>query len=471
MRNKYCLLLPKASDTSSYIRINYHTINSLSNLSPKSKNDENIRNIPNKMLFQLGNHNLIMNNKREHYLDEDDTKNNENFKIFMSTLLNKEEENEVNAENKNMTNNEESNIRSNQKYFIKKLEEKNINNFDISNINNSITKEEFYYSFRDNKFLNKIKNKSFSKIKNDLTLYKYKYKNYISSIPKRNNRQKIYSISNRYYTNSNELDIHKNNINNKKNFSTLNQILGSFQRDKKENGINCKINDFLFDKDRNKKKENLNRKNRNNVDYLTKLTQTFSLKEFDGKMLNELIQIENTEKTKKIKNKNNKNYSFNQIRKYNSSYKIPNIIFHSRNNNFDKMEKENKLKLMTMKEKVILFLKDKAQFNLTAKNTYNTSIEKFDLNNNRNNTNFFNKETNNVSKINNICTSPNINNSINKDKILKSILKNVNKNYNKKAKRQIIKLGIDKRSLNTSNHNMDNCNINDINYITSKNFK
>ena len=129
MRNKYCLLLPKASDTSSYIRINYHTINSLSNLSPKSKNDENIRNIPNKMLFQLGNHNLIMNNKREHYLDEDDTKNNENFKIFMSTLLNKEEENEVNAENKNMTNNEESNIHSNQKYFIKKLQDKNINNF------------------------------------------------------------------------------------------------------------------------------------------------------------------------------------------------------------------------------------------------------------------------------------------------------------------------------------------------------
>ena len=459
MKNKYCLLLPKASDISSYIRINYHTINSLSNLSQKNKNDEISRNNPKKMLFQLGNHNLIKNNKKDHYLDEDDTKNNENFKIFMSTLLNKEDESEVNLENKNMVNNEESNIRSNQKYLIKKLEEKNINNFDISNINNSITKEEFYYSFRDNKFLNKIKNKSFSKIKNDLTLHKYIFKNNISSVPKRNNRQKIYNISNAYYTNNNELDIHKNNINNKNNFSTLNQILGSFQRDKKEYGVNCKINDFLFDKDKNKKKENTNKKIRNNVDYLNKLTQTFSLKEFDGKMLNELIQIENTEKTKKIKNKNNKNNSFNQIRKYNQSYKIPNIIFHSRNNNIDKKEKENKLKLMTMKEKVILFLKDKAQFNLTEKNTYNNNTEKLDLNNNKNNTNFFN----------NICNSPKIN--INKEKNLKSILKSFDKNYNKKAKRQIIKLGIDKRSLNTSNHNMDNCNINDINYITSKNFK
>jgi len=468
MKNKYYLLLPKASDTSSYIRINYHTINSLSNLSPKNKNDDNSRNNPKKMLFQLGNHNLIMNNKRDHYLDEDDTKNNENFKIFMSTLLNKEEDSEVNLENKN-TNNEESNIRSNQKYLIKKLEEKNMNNFDISNINNSITKEEFYYSFRDNKFLNKIKNKSFSKIKNDLTLNKYKFKNYISSVPKRNNRQKIYNISNRYYTNSNELDIHKNNINNKKNFSTLNQILGSFQRDKKEYGINCKINDFLFDKDKNKKKENFNRKIRNNVDYLTKLTQTFSLKEIDGKMLNELIQIENTEKTKKIKNKNNKNNSFNQIRKYNPSYKIPNIIFHSRNNNIDKKEKENKIKLMTMKENAILFLKDKAQFNLTSKNTYNNSPEKLDLINNRNNTNFFNKETNNANKINNICASPNINNNINKEKNLKSILKSVDNN--KKTKRQIIKLGVDKKSLYTSYQNRDNFNINDINYITSKNFK
>ena len=249
----------------------------------------------------------------------------------------------------------------------------------------------------------------------------------------------------------------------------MNQILGSFQSDKKEYGINCKINDFLFDKDKNKKKGNTNKKIRNNVDYLNKLTQTFSLKEFDGKMLNELIQIENTEKSKKIKNKNNKNNSFNQIRKYNSSYKIPNIIFHSRNNNIDKKEKENKLKLMTMKEKVILFLKDKAQFNLTEKNTHNNNTEKLDLNNNKNNTNFFNKEAINISKINNICNSPNIN--INKEKNLKSILKSFDKNYNKKAKRQIIKLGIDKRSLNTSNHNMDNCNINDINYITSKNFK
>ena len=470
MKNKYYLLLPKASDTSSYIRINYHTINSLSNLSPKNKNNENSRNNPKKMIFQLGNHNLIKNNKKDHYLDEDDTKNNENFKIFMSTLLNKEDEPEVNLENKNMVNNEESNIRSNQKYLIKKLEEKNINNFDISNINNSITKEEFYYSFRDNKFLNKIKNQSFSKIKNDLTLHKYKFKNYISSVPKRNNRQKIYNISSRYYTNSNELDFHKNNINNKKNFSTLNQILGSFQKDKKEYGINSKINDFLFDKDKNKKKENFNRKIRNNVDYLAKLTQTFSLKEIDGKMLNDLIQIENTEKTK---NKNNKNNSFNQIRKYNPSYKIPNIIFHSRNINIDKKEKENKIKLMTMKENAILFLKDKAQFNLKVKNTYINSPEKLDLNNNRNNnnTNFFNKEANSVNKNNNICDSPNINNNINKEKNLKSILKSVDKNYNKKAKRQIIKLGLDKKSLYTSYQKSDNCNINDINYITSKNFK
>ena len=175
MKNKYYLLLPKASDTSSYIRINYHTINSLSNLSPKNKNDENSRNIPKKMLFQRGNHNLIINNKKEYYLDEDDTKNNENFKIFMSTLLNKEEESEVNLENKNIANYEESNIRSNQKYFIKKLKEKNINNFDISNINNSIAREEFYYSFRDNKFLNKIKNNSFSKIKNDFSIRKSQF--------------------------------------------------------------------------------------------------------------------------------------------------------------------------------------------------------------------------------------------------------------------------------------------------------
>jgi hypothetical protein len=267
------------------------------------------------------------------------------------------------------------------------------------------------------------------------------------------------------------LDIHKNNINNKKNFSTLNQILGSFQKDKKEYGINCKINDFLFDVNKNKKKDNLNRKIRNNVDYLTKFTQTFSLKEIDGRMLNELIQIENTEKTKKIKNKNNKNNSFNQIRKYNPSYKIPNIIFHSRNNNIDKMEKENKLKLITMKENALLFLKDKAQFNLTAKNTYNTSTEKLDLNNNKNNTNFSNKETNNISKINNICTSPNINNNINKEKNLKPIMKSLDKHYNKKAKRQIIKLGIDKKSFCTSNKIRDNFNINDINCITSKHFK
>lgn len=367
MDNKFSLSITPTNEAS-YKAINYPNINSLSIIS--SKNKDRIENkTSQKLLFELCNQNSSMNNKKEFLIDEDDTKNNENFKIFLDNLLNKEES-VINLDNQNFANNDNSSIHSNKNFFLKKIYSKN-NKYIFNNIEK---KEEDIYSFRDKK----LKDKSSNKIINNFCPIQYKLKNFFSSIPENSKKQMIYDDNK---NNINNLDINKNNYDSNKN------ILQSFYSEKKNVGIDCKMKDYFLIKTKNGN-------NINNNDII-KLPQNLSLKQFDGRMLNKLSYIGNINK----KSKKNKNNSFNHIKKY-IPEKIPKIIFYSRNKYRE--EKKVQQRLNTMKENAIHFLKDKSQNSLTSKISFitchNNTNEKNGLNINTDDTSIFYKEINNLNE-------------------------------------------------------------------------
>ena len=83
-----------------------------------------------------------------------------------------------------------------------------------------------------------------------------------------------------------------------------------------------------------------------------KNSQTFSLREFDGKMLRITKKLTYSQKIEKIPKKK-KNNSYNYIRKILPKNIMQNILFPPKTD--ERREKENKLKLTN----AILFLKDK----------------------------------------------------------------------------------------------------------------
>ena len=188
-------------------------------------------------------------------------------------------------------------------------------------------------------------------------------------------------------------------------------------------------------------------------DNISKLAQTFSLKEIDGKTLNN-IETENIEK----KYKKYKNNSFNHIKKCIPENKIPKIIFFSRNN--DKKDKETKHKLNTLKEKAYHFLKDKSTYSLISKNSYKTN---------------FNEKTE-LTKYNSNYFSKNINSPINKLKLIYSNERNImpflklfEKNYKKKMKKK--KMNINKNKKNMFSSLKNNYYNNNMKCLTFNNIK
>lgn len=430
MNNIYSPSITQTNETS-YKTINYPNINKTSMMMSQNElNIEKKHKTPiQKLIFQLNNYRCTMNNKKDFFLDEDDIKNNENFKIFMDNLLNKEDSID-NFGNSNFSNNdnENSSIRSNNKFFLKKIDR--INNNTNNNISNNIKEEDSYYSF----FHNNLNNKSSTKIIKDAFQFQYRLKNYLSSIKGYNN------INN----NNTDLERNKNYLNYEKNF------LSSFEKEYKNIGINCKIN--------RKRNPIFFRKNKN--DDITQFAQTFSLKEFDGRMLNKLEQNEIVEKIpKKKKNKSN---SFNKIKKYLRDYKIPKIIFFSRNNNMKDKKNEEK-KLNTMKENALHFLKDKTRYSLTSKNFINLNInEKNGLSINKD------KDIDNNKKYFKQVFSP-INKYKKYDKTEKNLMPYI-KNYEKKILKNKYMNLKNKKLFYSSIKNRDSTNHN-IKYITINNIK
>ncbi len=242
--------------------------------------------------------------------------------------------------------------------------------------------------------------------------------------------------------------IHKDNISDiknidiNKNYSDSNKnILLSFNSEKKNVGIDCKINDYFLIKTKNKN-------NINNNDII-ELPQTLSLKQFDGRMLNELNNI-------KKKSKRNKNNSFNLIKKHISECKIPKIIFYSRNN--DMKDKKTQKKLNTMKEKAIHFLKDKTQNSFTSKKSFiinnNNISDKKGLNLNTDSINYFCKEINNLNEKFRLTYS--------NEKNLMPYLKTFEKNYKKKKTKKILSIN-NKKYLKDLFNSFNNKNSYDIN--------
>jgi hypothetical protein len=246
------------------------------------------------------------------------------------------------------------------------------------NINHKCSKKEddLYYSFHDNKYVNKAQN--------------------ISSFPKKRLREILCDIDN-----NKNIDIKKNSdfkididkfVIKNANFNSLDNILNQFQTKTKNIGIDCKISDDnLFEKAKErkrnitfnpniiKKRNNKNNQNDRNNN-IQKLTQTFSLREFDGRMIHELNKVEDN--VKNSKNNGSKKYLLNKIK---PDFKMPKIIFYSRNNN---LSKENAHQLMTMKENAILFLKDKTENHFSTKDSNNMKNKNINLNNM-----YFSKET------------------------------------------------------------------------------
>lgn len=413
--------------TINYPNINTIPINSIQNTSNITKNQKT------SCCFHLSAHPPSINNKKNYFLDEDNTKNNENFKIFMDNLLSKDEASTI-LENKNIFNNDKSCIHSNRKFFLKKLNKK-MNKYNINN--NKIKKEEdIYYSFQDNK----IKNQSSPKINNDFFHIQYKLKNFLSSVPKKSRKNIIYNKDYKNISNNiniiNDLDI------NNKVLDSTNNILQSFNTEKKNIGINCKISDYFL----KSKKRNIN-------DNMRQLAQTFSFKEFDGRMLNKIGEIDKIgKKTKKYKNKN---HSFNHIKKGIPPSIIPKIIYFSRNNT--KRDKEAEHKLNTMKENVFHFLKDKSQNNIISKNCYNNTNynEKTELNYNNQNKYLSKKFNNPIEKYRLIYSKE----GKGKGNIM-PFLKLFEKNYKKKIKKNKMKMknkNILYSSLKNINYNNNKC--------------
>ena len=402
------------TNEASYRTINYPNINSLSIIKNHNKQntETNSTNKSPKLLYHLTIHRPLMNNKKDLFLDEDDTKNNENFQIFLDNLFNKED-NTTNIDEKFLRNEENLSINSNKKFFLGKIK---LNSYKYD-INKNKKEEEKYYSFRENK---KIKNKITTKINNkDYFQLQYKLKNFLFSIPKKSKKQIIYNNNN--YNNK---DYYKNN------FDSTNDILQSFQTEKKNIGIDCKISDY-YNKKRNNTSNNLN-----------KLTQTFSFKQFDGEMLNNLIELGKSDK----KSKKTKNNSFNHFNKYVPEFKIPKIIFYSRNNQ-EKKDKITEKKLNTMKENVMHFLKDK-KYNLVPKNTFNNNKK-------INNTNIYSKDILNPFEKIKLIYGGGTN--------LIPYLVNFDKNYKKKMKKKRLNINNKKNAFSSLKSKNKNKNFSKIN--------
>ena len=332
MNKKYSPSITQISDISNFTINNQSNNNTLSILSTQSKcnNEHNIKNQKQNFNYQMKSYCISKNNKKDLFLDEDDIKNNENFKIFLNTLLNKKEFKSgfVNNTNNDITLYEDnSNIHSNKKFLLKKLSKKN-NKYknEILNSKSTSTNKERYISnsFRDNQ----IKNNS--KTNNDFVPFQNELKNFLTPVPKIDKKQIRYDKDNKFNKNN---DLQNN-------------------KEKKNIGVDCRIYEYFdYKNKRNKNKEEI-----------TKLAQTFSLKEFDGRMINKLYLT-----SKNKKNKKSKNNSFHYIKKYIPDNQIPKITFFSRNN--DLKEKEIKNKISTMKANAFHFLKDKSQ-NISCKNCY-----------------------------------------------------------------------------------------------------
>ena len=433
------------TNESSYKIINYPNIKKNSFISSETKlNTQEKQTMPNKQLFsQLNSYRAINNNKKDFILDEDDIKNNENFKIFMDDLLSKDKSTETISfvktnivnNNNNSNNKNDNNILSNQSIFINKRNGSNNKKYNTC-IKNIKKEEDLLYIFYRNK--NKIRNKTLIKIRNEGLPLQFDINNYIESLSKKRNQQ---IMNNTKTNNNNDLDINKNILDNK------NSLLTTIQKERKSIGIECKIikkrNTKLF-------KNNIN-------DNMPQLSSTFSLKEFDGRMLNNLDLnkiCENISKKQKIKNN-----SFNHIKKAIPDYKIPKIIFFSRNK--DRKNKRTEHKLNTMKEKVLHFLKDKSYDSLNRKIINNN--EKNDLNRSKN-------YNNNISK--------NILNPITKIKFflhnesyLIPYIKNFEKSYNKKVQKQNMNIK-NKKIFYSSFKNKDYYNFNNnLKNITITNIK
>ena len=355
MKNKYFSPIPRSNEVLSYLNAHYPTFNTVSNKSSMNifKKENNRKNSIQKLIFERNNHQCLkMNHKKNIMLDEDDTKNSENFKLFMDSLLSKENSDDI-SNNKNSINSNNSINHSTNNFFMNKL------NY---NINHKCSKKEddLYYSFHDNK--------------------------YISSFPKKRLREILCDIDN-----NKNIDIKKNSdfkINIDKfvikntNFNSLDNILNQFQTKTKNVGIDCKISeDYLFEKakernitfnpnHRNKKNNKNIKNNRNKND---KLTQTFSLREFDGRMIHKLIKV--GDNAKNSKKNNSKIFLLNKNK---PDFKMPKIIFYSRNSN---LNKENMHQLMTMKENAILFLKDKTENHFSTKDSNTLKNKNINFNN------------------------------------------------------------------------------------------
>lgn len=239
-------------------RASYKTINFKNNKICLFTHNKHIEKNSSSKFLKVSSHNQN--------LDEDDIKNNQNFNIFMRSLLKKEDDNR-----------ETSKIHSNKYYFRKRIN------------------------------LNSIKNDS-----ND---------NYDNCLSSRNEKNKIYSIG----------------FNKNRTFNNGKLNINKIQR--KSIGLEC----IIF-KTRN------NKNSRNSI--FTNYSKNTTFQEFDGKMLYKTHE----QKYSKQYNKRKKVNSFNSIKKIIPQNLIPKIMFSQDN---IKKEKENKAKLLAMKENVLLFLKDK----------------------------------------------------------------------------------------------------------------
>jgi len=461
MKNKYFSPIPRSNEVLSYLNMHYPTFNTISNKSSKNifKKENNRKNCIQKLIFERSNrHGLNLNNKKNIIFDEDDTKNSENFKLFMDNLLNKDNSGTM-TNNKNSINNDDNSIiHSSNNFFLNKL------NYNI-NYKCSKKEEELYYSFRDNNYLNKAQKISCSKIKKDLSPYKNNEQNYKLSFPKKRLREILCDID----TNKNK-DIKKdNNLNmdiesclKNANLNSLDNILNQYQTKTKNIGIDCKISDDGFFKKAKERNNTFNSNHKNNKNYKydrndrnnnnQKLTQTFSLREFDGRMIQELNKVGDNVKIPK------KNISKKYLKNKNMpDFKMPKIILYSRNNN---LNKENMHQLMTMKENAILFLKDK-----TEKQNSNTLKNK---NINLNNM-YFSKETFvPLTKLK----------KFKKEKVLIPFFKSFEKYYIKKSKKQMNNVD-NKKNLFTkfknkyyyNNKDKDEDNENDLDNVIIKNYK
>lgn len=441
MKNKYFSPIPRTNEVLSYLNANYQTLNTISNKSSMNifKKENNIKNSMRKLIFKRSNlHCLNLNNKNNIILDEDDTKNSENFKLFMDSLLNKENSGDI-SNNKNSLNNDNSIINSSNNFFLNKL------NYNI-NYKCSKKDEELYYSFHDNKYLNKIQKISCSPYRN-------------SSFPKKRMREIICDIDNNKKIDIKRnkdlnLDIDKYLVKNN-NFNSLDNILDIFQTKKKNIGIDCKISDdYLMEKTKernntfnaNRSKIRNNRNDRNNNNQ--KLVQTFSLREFDGRMIQKLIKEEDNVKNSPKKNK--KKYLLNKII---PAFKMPKIIFYSRNNN---LNKESMHQLMTMKENAIHFLKDKTDNHFSTKYSNTLKNKNINLNNM-----YFSKETYvPLTKLK----------KINKDKNAIPFFKSFEKYYIKKSKKKMNSVD-NKKNLFTKYKNKYYYKDNDLDNVIIKNYK